>query len=138
MFLDQVIRFTFFTVMWAACLQFTHFFNEPTGFMGWNSALCIVMFVAYLAYVGLGFYYINSQADITQEMTFKEKFDGIRLKKSSRWYFIFKYVKLLAIAFIIGQTYKANPLAALIPLMAIHLTDAIIILVKNPYIEDSG
>ena len=35
--LDKVIRFTFFTVMWAACLQFIHFYVEPSGFMVWNS-----------------------------------------------------------------------------------------------------
>lgn len=67
-------------------------------------------------------------------MTFKEKFDGIRLKKNFLWYFIFKYLKLVAIAFIIGQLYKTNPLAALIPLMVIHLADALIIGIKNPYI----
>lgn len=47
-------------------------------------------------------------------------------------------MKWLAIAFLIGQLYKANPLAVLIPLMVIHLVDALIIAFRNPYIEDSG
>ena len=47
-------------------------------------------------------------------------------------------MKWLAIAFLIGQLYKANPLAALLPLMFIHLADALIIALRNPYIEDSG
>jgi hypothetical protein len=47
-------------------------------------------------------------------------------------------MKWLAIAFIIGQLYKTNPLAALIPLMLIHAADALIILILRPYIDDSG
>lgn len=47
-------------------------------------------------------------------------------------------MKWLAIAFIIGQLYKTNPLAALIPLMIIHLVDAAILLFLKPYILDSG
>ena len=106
--------------------------------MAWNSVLCIFMFVAYILYVFIGFFYLRKQAGITQESTFKEKFDGIRIRKERKWYFIFKYLKLLAIAFIIGQLYKANPLAALIPLMVIHLIDAGIVLFLKPYILDSG
>jgi len=102
--------------------------------MGWNSALCIVMFVAYIVYVFLGFFYLRNQASYTQDSTFKEKFDGIRIKKDSLWYFVFKYLKWLAIAFIIGQLYKANPLISLIILMVIHLVDALIIIFRNPYI----
>ena len=79
--LDKVIRFTFFTVMWAACLQFIHFYVGPSGVMVWNSILCIFMFVAYIAYVFIGYFYLRKQASFTNESTFKEKFDGIRIKK---------------------------------------------------------
>lgn len=65
-FLDKVIRFTFFTVMWAACLQFIHFYNEPGGFMAWNSVLCIFMFVAYIVYVFISYFYLRKQAGISQ------------------------------------------------------------------------
>lgn len=51
---------------------------------------------------------------------------------------MFKYLKWVAIAFLIGQLYKFNPLATLIPLIAIHLLDGLVITFINPYIEDMG
>lgn len=69
--LDKVMRFTFFTVMWAACLQFIRFYVEPSGFMVWNSILCIVMFVGYIAYVIVGYLYLRRQASFTNDATFK-------------------------------------------------------------------
>jgi len=79
-FLDKVVRFTFFTVIWASSLQFIYFNCWPTGFMGWNSALCIIMFVAYVLYVFLGYFYLKREGGITQALTFKEKFDGVRIR----------------------------------------------------------
>lgn len=124
--------------MWACCLQFIHFSVQPSGFMVWNSILCIVMFVAYVGYVFVGCYHLWERAGCTQVDTFKEIFDGTRIKGDRFWYFALRYLKLLAIAFIIGQLYSANPLAALIPLIVIHLADAAVITFLNPFIEGSN
>lgn len=70
-YLDKIVRFTFFTVMWASSLQFIYFYCEPGGFMAWNSVLCIVMLVAYVLYIFFGYFYLKRQGGITQSLTFK-------------------------------------------------------------------
>jgi hypothetical protein len=41
---------------------------------------------------------------------------------------------MLAIALLISQLYKTNPLATLIPLIFIHIIDAIILLYLKPLV----
>lgn len=106
--------------------------------MGWNSTLCIVMFVVYVAYIFLGWFYLRKKGQITQALTFKEKFDGIRIRVERLWYFIFRYFKLLIIAILISQLYAVNPLAVLIPLLFIHLLDAFVIFFLKPFLLDAG
>lgn len=96
------------------------------------------MFVVYVAYIFLGWFYLRKKGQITQALTFKEKFDGIRIRVERLWYFIFRYFKLLIIAILISQLYAVNPLAVLIPLLFIHLLDAFVIFFLKPFLLDAG
>jgi hypothetical protein len=65
-FIDKIVRFSFFTVVWASSLQFIIFHCEPSQFMAWNSVLCIFMFVVYVLYCWVGFLYLWRQSGFTQ------------------------------------------------------------------------
>lgn len=137
-FIDKIVRFSFFTVIWASSLQFTSFKNEPASFMVWNSILCIVFFIGYTIYPAITYlFYIKKERDFTSIKTFKSKFDGLRLESSKMYYFFIKYYKNFLIVFLISQLYAQNPLATLIPLILIHIADFAIIFKIKPYLEES-
>ena len=46
---------------------------------------------------------------------------------------MFFYYKLLAIALLIGLLYNTNPVAILLPLVALNIFDGVILIVVKPY-----
>lgn len=70
-YVDRIVRFTFFTVIWASSLQFIYFKVEPGSFMGWNATLCIIMFIAYIVYIFLGYFYLRRNSGFMQANTYK-------------------------------------------------------------------
>ena len=67
-FIDKVVRFSCFTVMWASMLQFMHFENQPIEFNIWNGFLNIFMFVLYVLYpLVLTLYLWRKTKNITQD-----------------------------------------------------------------------
>lgn len=132
---DKVMRFAFFTVVWAANLQFIHFGNLPRPLSIGNSVLCIVMFVFFVLFPILGQIYLVRKKSTYNESTFRNKYSGIRINRQRILYYFWQYLKLLIIATLIAQLYKSNPLAVLIPLVIIHILDAVLVAVLKPYIR---
>ena len=131
--IEKGVRFCWFTVIWASILQFTWFENLPFSFFQWNSAVCIILFVLFVLYPFLAFVYLWKKSNTMSVSTFTNLYWSIRIRSKRLWYLPFKYIKLLIIALLIGLLYKANPLAILIPLMLIHLADALIIFLMKPF-----
>ena len=136
-FIDKVVRFGYFTIAWASTLQFTWFQNEPQSFHIWNSVLLIVFFIFVLLYPIIGFIYIYRRFDSMSRQTFHPLYFGLRIEGGRKFFFfIFQYYKLLTFALLIGLLYNANPLAVLIPLIIIHLAEAILIIVVRPFYQE--
>lgn len=132
-FLDKIVRFTYFTVVWACVLQFTWFENEPQAFHIWNSTILIVLFILAVLYPILGFLYLYRKYSSILRQTFNPLYFDIRIRGGKIFfYFIFKYYKLLLIALLIGLAYK-EPLASLIPLIVVNIVDGLILLFLKPY-----
>ena len=133
-FIEKVIRFAYFTVVWACTLQFTWFMNEPQPFHIWNSILLIVLFILAVIYPFIAFIYLHRRFDSISRKTFIPLYFGLRIEGGKKFlYFIFKYYKLLIIALLIGLLYNANPLAVLIPLLSLNLADGIILIIAKPF-----
>ena len=69
-------------------------------------------------------------------VSFESAYEGIRLQHGKIIYYFWPYLKLLIIATLVAQLYKTNPLAVLIPLVVIHIADAVLLYVYRPYLTD--
>jgi hypothetical protein len=74
-FIDKIVRFAYFAVVWACVLQFTHLKNEPQSFFAWNTTLTIVMAVSAVAYPFVFFWYLRSTASTLSDNTFNKNYE---------------------------------------------------------------
>lgn len=68
--IDKIVRFAYFTIVWACILQFLSFKNSPTGFYNWNSALTIIMFIFVVVYPLIMYYLLYKNANSLTDNTF--------------------------------------------------------------------
>ena len=61
-FLDRIARFTYFTTIWAANLQFIYFESLPESLSRGNQAVCIIMFIAYVIFPLAGQFYLYRES----------------------------------------------------------------------------
>ena len=135
-FIDRILRFTFFTVVWAANLQFIYFSSRPTSIRAGSQAICIICFVVFILAVVAIQIYLYRKAESLRVVSFESAYEGMRLRHGKIIYYFWPYLKLLIIATLVAQLYKANPLAVLIPLVLIHIADAVLLYVYRPYLTD--
>jgi len=69
-FVDKMVRFAYFTIVWACILQFLSFTNSPSSFCTWNSALTVIMFAFAIVYPLVMYYLLRSNADSLTNSTF--------------------------------------------------------------------
>jgi hypothetical protein len=131
-FVDKMVRFTYFSIVWACVLQFTHFSNEPRSFNIWNSTLTILFFLGVLAYPVIMFLVLRKRAFSVSVGTFHKKYEEVRVDPEKLYYFLIRYYKLVFIACIIGFLYAASPVIPLIILIALNLADAIMLIFLDP------
>jgi hypothetical protein len=67
---DKIVRFAYFTIVWACILQLISFQNSPSTFHTWNSALTIIMFVFAIVYPVVMFYLLYRNANSLTDTTF--------------------------------------------------------------------
>lgn len=67
---DKIVRFAYFTIVWACILQFISFQNSPTTFRNWNSALTIIMFIFVVVYPLIMYYLLYKNANSLTDTTF--------------------------------------------------------------------
>lgn len=77
--IDKIVRFAYFTVVWACVLQCTHLYNQPSSFNVWNSILTIVFFVAVFVYPMVIFIYLKRKSSIITESTFNRLYEDMRV-----------------------------------------------------------
>lgn len=129
---DKIVRFAYFTIIWACVLQFISFSNSPTSFHNWNSALTIIMFVFVVGYPSLMFYLLRENADSLTNNTFGLAFEEMRIDKESLYYYPIRYYKLFIIAIVVASTYNSSPAIPLIILIILNGVDAGLLLKLKP------
>lgn len=72
--LDKIVRFGYFTIIWACVLQCTHLSNEPKSFNIWNSVLTIFLFVAVFVYPIVMFFLLRRAANTMSSNTFDKTY----------------------------------------------------------------
>lgn len=130
--IDKVVRFAYFTVVWACVLQCTHLANQPHGFNIWNTILTILLFVLAAAYPTAIFFYIRYSSTTMSLATFNKRYEEIRINPDKLYYFLVRYYKLAAIACVIGFLYASSPVIPLIILIVLNLADAVLLIFADP------
>lgn len=130
--LDKIIRFAYFSIIWACVLQCTHLSNEPNSFNVWNTILTIVFFVAVLVYPVVIFLLLRRASSTLSAGTFNKSYEELRVSSESLYYYLVRYYKLVAIACIIGFLHAANPVIPLIVLIVLNLADALLLIFVKP------
>lgn len=135
-FIDKVVRFAYFTIVWACALQFTWFENLPQSFHIWNTIILIVFFIFVVLYPIIAFVYLRRRENSLTVSTYKNLYEGIRIESDDNKliYYLVQYFKWLVIGLLIGLLHNVNPLATLIPLAFIFLFDGLAVLFWKPYI----
>ena len=77
--LDKIVRFAYFSIIWACVLQCTHLSNEPKSFNVWNSILTIVFFVAVLVYPAVIFLLLRRASSTLSAGTFNKSYEELRV-----------------------------------------------------------
>ena len=80
-YIDRIVRFSFFTAIWAANLQFIYFDSLPQSLSAGNQAVCIIVFVAYVLFPIVGQVYLWRESGSLNEGTFFLKHQGVRIRK---------------------------------------------------------
>ena len=132
-FVDKVGRFVYFTVCWACMLQLRFFYKEPTGYHVWTSVLLIVLTLGVIIYPIVMFVWLKRIKDSTSVATFDSTYEELRICRDKLWYYVFRYYKLLVIAFFVTFLFDALGFIAPLILLALHLLDLLIILVGKPF-----
>lgn len=130
-FLDGVLRFVFFSFVWASLLQFTAFTSEFTPYSQLNATLCVVLFVGCLLHPTLSFLYLkaqynymtNDQYAYLYQDCFYQRLHVPRTPSENLnpfLYLMFRYYRssLVALVVCLAGTFSV-PLAAIIPLLVL-------------------
>ena len=132
-FVDKVARFVYFTVCWACVLQLRFFYKEPTGYHAWTIALLIVLTLGVIIYPIVMFVLLRRIKDSTSVATFDSTYEELRISRDRLWYYLFRYYKLLLIAFFVAFLFAAPGFYTAIILAALHLVDFLIIMIGKPF-----
>lgn len=132
-FVDKVARFVYFTVCWACVLQLRFFYKEPSGYDGWTIALLIVLSLGVIIYPLVMFVLLRRIRDSTSVATYDSTYEELRISRDTLWYYLFRYYKLLLIAFFVAFLFAAPGYLTPIILAGLHLMDLIIIVGWKPF-----
>ena len=133
-FVDKVGRFVYFTICWAVFLQLRFINVEPTSFRGWNHTIMILMLIfIVIAYPIFMTWYLKRIINTTSSTTFDISFEELRINRERVFYYLFRYLKLMIIAFVVSMLYAVTPIAALIILLILNFTDLLLIACARPF-----
>lgn len=76
---DKIVRFTYFSIIWACVLQCTHLSNQPSSFNIWNSILTILFFVGAFVYPAVMYLLLRRSAQTLSVKTFNSLYEELRV-----------------------------------------------------------